>query len=61
MFEKYADELCRKTAAEYLNKTPECLTTMDSVKKYDLQPFKKEDGKVYYYRSVLDEFVKKDL
>lgn len=61
MFEKYADELCKKEAARYINTTPENLSTMQSSKRYDLKPYKKADGKIYFKRAVLDEHVKKDL
>ena len=61
MIENYPSELCRRIAAEYINSTPGSLATIDSTKQYDLKPFKKEDGKVYYRRVVLDEHVERDL
>ncbi|SJZ44014.1 hypothetical protein SAMN04488128_101226 [Chitinophaga eiseniae] len=61
VFEKHEDELCREKAAKYLRTTPRTLATIDSTKQYDLKPFKKKDGKTYYYRSVLDAFAEADL
>lgn len=61
MIDKYPDEFCRVEAASYIDSTPGSLATIDSTKQYDLKPFKKTNGKVYYHRSVLDEFADLDL
>lgn len=61
MFEDYAVELCRKCAAPYINRTVSTMITYDSRKKYDFKPFKKPDGKVYYYRKELDKYADEDL
>ncbi len=52
--------LSRKEAARYTGRSPGTLAVIDCNKTYDLQPVKIR-GRVFYLKSVLDQFLSKDL
>lgn len=55
------EKIYRKQAAAYTKHTVGTLAVYDSTKKYDLQPQKEENGRVYYWRSVLNEYRERRL
>ena len=55
------EKVYRKAAAPYVKHTVRTLRVYDSTKRYDLQPQKEENGRVYYWRSVLDEYRERRL
>lgn len=52
--------LSRKEAARYVRMSPGYLAILDCTKAIDLKPVKIRN-RVYYYKSVLDEFLNADL
>ena len=49
-----------KEAARYVRMSPGYLAVLDCTKSFDLKPVKIR-GRVYYYKSVLDDFLNADL
>lgn len=52
--------LSRKEAAKYMRMSPGSLAVIDCMKTYDLEPVK-IGGRAYYYKSVLDKFLSRNL
>ncbi|OQP60355.1 hypothetical protein A3860_33795 [Niastella vici] len=54
-------KIYRKHAASFVKHAVGTLAVYDSTKRYDFKPQKEENGRVYYWQSVLEEYRERRL